>query len=327
MKHLACLVFLAGCSGNAGTTSSSNGGNTGGTNGSTTGGTTSGGTTGGGGTTSGGSGTGGTTGTTNDQVTLRSETFKVPAGGEVFVCQDFANPFGGVDTDVQEFESHMSPGSHHLLLFYKDSATDSALTPCSGLEFSPTPYGAQSPDASVIYPPGIGALVKGTQGFHLNMHYVNASMSDLMAQVTLILHKAAPGSVTQHAGLFFFNNVTGVYVPAGTQKTLTATCSFKKDVNILYATAHMHKYSLSMTASANGNTFYQTDSWDAAPLQQYDPPLALTAGTGVTWSSIINNTSGNLLTFGESANTNEMSIFDGQYYPADPANPTIECMK
>src|SRR5207253_289942 len=118
MKSLACLLALAGCSGNPGTT---NGGNTNGgtTGGGTTGGGTNGSTTGGGTT---GSATGGTTGTTNDIVTLRSETFKVPAGGEVFVCQDFGNPFGGMDTDVQEFESHMSPGSHHLLLFYKDNA-------------------------------------------------------------------------------------------------------------------------------------------------------------------------------------------------------------
>jgi hypothetical protein len=320
MRVLACLIFIAGCSGNSSNTGS-NGGSTAGTNGGTTGG----GTTGGG--TTGGS-TGGTTGSVGgDVVTLQSESFKVPAGGEVFMCQDFKNPFGNVDTDVQAFESHMSPGSHHLLFFYKANATDTAITPCSGLEFSPTPYGAQSPDAMVEYPAGIGALVKGTQGFHLNMHYVNASANELNAQVTMILHKAAAGTVTQHAGLFFFNNVTGVSVPPGMQKTLTASCTFKKDVNLLYATAHMHKFSLSMTASANGNTIYTTDSWDAAPLQKFDPAIALAAGSTVTWSSIIDNTSGNYLTFGESAMTNEMSIFDGQYYPADPANPTIECMR
>jgi hypothetical protein len=316
MKSLACLVFLAGCTGNSntGTTAGTTAGTTGTTTSGTTGGTT-------------GSTTGGTTGTVGDTVTLQSETFKVPAGGEVFVCQDFKNPFGGVDTDVQAFESHMSPGSHHLLLFYKNNAADGSLAPCSGLEFSPTPYGAQSPDAMVVYPDGIGALVKGTQGFHLNMHYVNASQSDLMAQVTILLHKAKAGTVMQHAGLFFFNNVTGIYIPAGQQKTISATCTFNKDVNLLYATAHMHKYSLSMTATVNGNTIYTTDTWDAAPLQPFTPPLMLTAGTSVTWTSIINNTSGSTLTFGESAMTNEMSIFDGQYYPADPANPTIQCMR
>jgi hypothetical protein len=29
--------------------------------------------------------------------------------------------------------------------------------------------------------------------------------------------------------------------------------------------------------------------------------------------------------FGESALTNEMCIFNGQYYPADDAKPTVQC--
>jgi hypothetical protein len=261
----------------------------------------------------------------DDAVTIKSDSFMVPAGGEVFACQDFANPFGGVDTDVQAFESHMAPGSHHLLLFYNDKPKDSSVYPCSGLEFSPTPYGAQQPDAMVVYPDGIGALVKGTQGFHLNMHYLNASMKDLTAQVTIIFHKAKPGSVTQHAGLFFFNNVSGIDVPAGTQETVTATCSFPSAVNLLYGVAHMHRFSTQMTATMNGQQIYQTDSWEASPLQHWDPPLQAAAGTQLTWSSTINNTGGTTLTFGESAMSNEMSIFDGQYYPADPNDPTIEC--
>jgi hypothetical protein len=263
----------------------------------------------------------------NQGVTVTSDMFKVPAGGEVFLCQEFKNPFGGVDTDVQKFVSHMTEGSHHLLLFFSDKNMDVPATPCSGLEFQPTPYGAQSPDAEVDYPSGIASLIKGTQGFRLSMHYVNATQSDLMAQVTVTLYKANEGSVTQHAGIFFFSNISGIDVPAGEQKTVSASCTLPKDANLLYGLAHMHKYSVSMTATANGQTIYTTDSWDKSPLLAMDPPLALKAGDKVTWSSVINNTSANALTFGESAMTNEMSIFDGHYYPADPANPTIECLR
>jgi hypothetical protein len=258
--------------------------------------------------------------------TLQTQTFTVPAGSERFVCQDFKNPFGGVDTDIQAWESHMSAGSHHLLLFYKDNAVDTnQIANCNGLEFSPTPYGAQQPDAEVIYPDGIGALVKGTQGFHLNMHYLNATQQDLTAQVKIVLHVAKSGTVTQHAGLFFFNNVSGIHVPAGQTQTVSATCTFASPVNLLYAVAHMHQFSTNMTATINGQTIYTTDSWSGSPLLPYAPPMALAAGTQVTWTSTIDNTSGNILTFGESAMTNEMSIFDGQYYPADPNNPTIDC--
>jgi hypothetical protein len=156
---------------------------------------------------------------------------------------------------------------------------------------------------------------------------VNASQSDLTAQVSIVLHKAKSGTVTQRAGLFFFNNITGIYVPPNTKQTVSASCTFQKDVNILYAVAHMHQFSLSMKATANGQELYATDSWDNSTFQKYDPPLQLAAGTRVTWESVIDNTSADTLTFGESAKGNEMSIFDGQYYPADPDNPTITCMR
>src|SRR5437773_3606118 len=59
--------------------------------------------------------------------------FAVPAGGEVYQCQTFANPFGGHDTEVSAFESHMSPGSHHLLVFYRPGGSPQPMSTCSGL--------------------------------------------------------------------------------------------------------------------------------------------------------------------------------------------------
>ncbi len=77
---------------------------------------------------------------------LEMDSFVVPAGGEVYKCQNFANPFGGANAEVTKFESHMTPGSHHLLLFYKKNPTDGPLEDCSGLEFAATPYSTQLPD-------------------------------------------------------------------------------------------------------------------------------------------------------------------------------------
>src|SRR5262245_43511942 len=79
---------------------------------------------------SGGSGAGPATssastgGLVGDTVTLSMTPFVVPSGGEVYKCQNFANPFVGQDANVTKFESHMTPGSHHLLLFYRPAATD-----------------------------------------------------------------------------------------------------------------------------------------------------------------------------------------------------------
>jgi hypothetical protein len=54
------------------------------------------------------------------EATLVMQPFTVEPGGEVFVCQTFANPFG--NAFVREFETHMSTGSHHLIVNYASVA-------------------------------------------------------------------------------------------------------------------------------------------------------------------------------------------------------------
>lgn len=264
-----------------------------------------------------------------ETVTITTMPFSVDPGQELFMCQDFANPFGGVDTDVQEIDSDMTPGSHHMLLFFKDNATDSGVAPCDPLQFAPLPYGAQSPHNSIAYPTGVGALIQGTQGFHMQMHYLNATQNALMAQVTITFHKSVPGTVTQHAGVFFFNNISGMNVPPSTTKDVTQTCTFPFDVNIMYATAHTHHFTNSFTALIGGTQQYATTSWDSSPFKDYQPPIHVPAGTPVQWTcNVTNPDASNPLTFGESALTNDMCIFDGQYYPVPAGtNPTIACMK
>ena len=257
-------------------------------------------------------------------VTFASTPFVLMPGQEVFKCQDFANPFGGVDTDLQAFQSVMTPGSHHMLLFYQDGAGDVPLNDCPALQFQTLPYAAQSPENAIVYPDGIGGRMPGTQGFHMQMHYLNSSMAPMTVQVKIALYKAVPQAVKQHAGVFFLNNVSGIHVPAKSVQTVTASYTFKQPVKFIYGTAHMHKYDNNLVATMGGKTLFQTESWDAPPFTKYLPELDVPAGSTVTWSCEVNNTTATKLTFGESALTNDMCIFTGQYYPVlDDADPTI----
>jgi hypothetical protein len=260
---------------------------------------------------------------------ITMSSFVVPAGGEVYKCQTFANPFGG-DAEIVKFHSTMSKGSHHMLMLYENNATDGPLVDCSGLTFGPMPFGAQQPDAQVTYPAGVAALVKSTQGFRVVSHYLNATPNDINAMVQIVLYRAQPGTITQHAGIFFLNNVSpldphsGGGIPPGVTKTITAQYTTTIPINITYAVGHMHQHTMSLTALQNGNMLYTTNSWDNAPLDSYSPPVALPAGTTIQWSCTIQNDTQQTLIFGESALTNEMCIFDGQYYPvASDANPSI----
>jgi hypothetical protein len=77
----------------------------------------------------------------------------------------------------------------------------------------------------------------------------------------------------------------------------------------------MHKQGVHFVAKTNtGVTLYDGTEW-AEPLPKgFDPAVPLKAGTQITWSCTYNNATGQTLTFGESALTNEMCIFPGEFY-------------
>ena len=212
-----------------------------------------------------------------------------------------------------------------MILFYQNNATDTNVASCAALQFQTMLFGSQSPTSQMVYPTGVAALVKGTQGFHMQMHYLNATQSPIMAQVSISFTKSTPGTIMQHAGVFFLNNASGIMVDAGKTVDVTASYSFKTPVNIIFATEHTHKFTENFKASIGGTQVYQSTAWDNPPNMQFAPPLAVNNGTQVSWTCTIHNTNpSGVLYFGESAQTNDMCIFDGQYYPADDSNPTIE---
>src|SRR5262245_36419332 len=81
---------------------------------------------------------------TSDSATFTMSSFTVAPQDEVYWYQDFANPFGGRDAEVVAFEAHMSPGSHHMLVFYEDNVSNGgALSRGNGFMFGATPFGSQ----------------------------------------------------------------------------------------------------------------------------------------------------------------------------------------
>jgi hypothetical protein len=311
-----------------GGSSSSGGSSSGGGSGGSSGGSGSGGSSGA--SSSGGSSGGSSSGSTGQEVTLTIGPFTVPAGTEVFKCQNFANPFKGVTTDIAEYEEHMTVGSHHMFVFFAPGATDGPLVDCpaGGLEFHPYPFSAQSKDAVLTYPPGVGSVIPGSNGLELNAHFVNTSQADYQATLTVVMHVAAPGTVTQHAGVIFMNNASIDIPPTLQPSTATATCTLPQDVNIMLTGSHMHQRATNFIATSGSKTLYQTTTWSDPMPTLYSPPLFLPSGSGVTWSCTYINDTNSDLTFGESATTNVMCIFTAHYYPvADTNNPNIVCQQ
>ena len=267
-------------------------------------------------------------GVSADSITFTMGPFTVPGGTEVFKCQTFANPFGNKDTDIKEYDEHMTLGSHHMFLFFSPAATDGAIEDCpsGGLEYHPYPFGAQSPDSTLIYPPTVGSRIPGTMGFMLNAHFINIETTPFQATLTVTLHLATPGAITQYAGVMFMNQLGITVPPTDMPSTSTATCTVPYAMNVMGSASHMHNRATDFVAMSGSQMLYSTQTWADPVPGKYDPPIQLAGGAPVTWSCTYVNDTTQTLTFGESALTNVMCIYSMQFYPVkDPNNPTISC--
>lgn len=277
-----------------------------------------------------GSGSGGTSGSGGSAGAPAYETFTIKTspravgqGEEAFFCQNLTNPFGK-DVEVIESESFMTPGSHHMFVFYEPGATDGAVHDCSGLEFQRYVHTAQTPQAKVSYPPGVGRLVRANEGFRVMAHYLNTTGAAIDAEITVVFKVVPAGSMQHQAGSIFLNKL-GIYVPPNSPGTATASCNLPHDIQLINVASHMHQYAKHFVATASsGEKLYETTDWDEPEPTVYDPPLALAGGTKITWTCQYENTTGSALTFGDSAKTNEMCILSGTFFPA-PDGDGINC--
>lgn len=256
--------------------------------------------------------------------TITMTSFTVPPGAEVYKCQNFANPFGGLPADVASFESHMTGGSHHLLLFYKDGATDSAVEDCSGLEFAATPYSTQIPDDSLDFPAGVAAQIPTDKGFRIQSHYLNVTDKAIEAHVEVTFHLAQPGTVTDHAGVLFVPELQFAIQPNSTQ-VVNHSCKIPFGMNLLKAASHMHKHGTHFNAAIGGETVFETTTWDEPESALYSPPKTVKKGDTLDFHCTFVNNSANTLTFGESAENNEMCIFVSSFYPVPAGKTTVGC--
>jgi len=292
-----------------------------------------------GGASSGGGGTGGSvtvgagaadaSASDANTATITMGSFTVPPNQEVFMCQDFPNPFGGVDVAVGESESDMTPGSHHLHVFYgEDSPASLTVATCANpFEFRSLLHVAGQPHLDTVYPAGMAAKLKGSVGLRLQAHYLNTTSSPYTANVVVRLTKVDPSTVTKWIAQLYFNR-TYLSVPPGDGQTVTTTCTVPStygQIALIGGGSHMHSRGVHYVANTStGVKLIDTTVWDEPPIQAYNPPIPLNPGDSITWTCTYNNTTGSTLTFGDSAQKNEMCIFLARFYSA-PSGDDIEC--
>ncbi|HEX4341434.1 MAG TPA: hypothetical protein VH062_36245 [Polyangiaceae bacterium] len=251
------------------------------------------------------------------EYTFATGHFSVSPGAEVYKCQDFTNPFGKDIGIVQEVTS-LTAGSHHMFAFVlpngqltlKDNLVD---CPGGGVEFHDYLTTSGTPVATTTYPPSTGRIFSQSNGLRLMVHFINTGTDSKDAFVNYKVVYVEPSGLTNKVASIFLDQV-GLSVPPG-MSTASKTYSLTQDINLMGDASHMHSRGVHFVASTDsGQTLYDGTEWQEPQPKSFDPPLALKSGTKITWACTYNNTTGQTLTFGESASSNEMCIFPGEFY-------------
>ncbi len=223
----------------------------------------------------------------------------------------------------------------------------------NGIEFHPYPFLSQQPDWTVTFPKAsdgspMGYPLAASNLLMVNVHYLNATAAAITANVKITIEAAKPGVVKTHVGTLFLNQnpinipVTPMSAPVLTTKSWggnPGAASTDGSYYIFTSWSHMHRWGLDINASTNGQVFYDETNWDSpalfyhgnVPAGATNPPTAsgasspvhMAANQGISWTCKYYNDTTGTLTFGDSAKSNVMCIYMGQYYPADPTNPDV----
>jgi hypothetical protein len=264
-------------------------------------------------------------GATTQEFSWTMSPLDVPVGVEVYKCQDFDNPFGK-DIAIVTSESVMTKGAHHFAAFRIAGLTAAPMTDCpaGGLEAHEFIHASQQFDQVTTYPPNVGRFLPATDGLRLMVHLLNATTDIVHVQPTRFsAHFVAADQVQYKAAGVFLNNL-GLSVPPG-QSSVTKSAMIPSDIKLLGAVSHMHSHGVGFTSSTgDGRKIYESTTWAEPQAESFDPPMQITGGTTITWTCSFQNDTAQTLTFGQSAATNEMCIFNGVYYPSPDGSSIVQ---
>jgi len=221
----------------------------------------------------------------------------------------------------------LSAGSHHLVAYRvpADTPLQPAATPCQ--PFADVTNGvspviiAESKDAEVVYPDGVGLEFEVNQKIKLEEHSLNASDAAILATGTVDFTLVDPTPDIVLANLLFWGPQQFAIDPhaAGSAELAHVV---NPGVKVFGLTTHEHHFGtlatieLATDATGPATELYRNTDWEHPPLKAFDPPLTF---DGTQWLRLhcdwFNNTDV-VVPFGVSAATNEMCFFWAYYYPS-----------
>lgn len=270
--------------------------------------------------------------------TITSTDITLPAGAEITKCFYFHTP-NTTALAVNKWTSHMTPGSHHMIMFL-GSATqpaDGTIDDNCGIgggavSASNIPvwvYSSQMPDQTETLPTDDGGgkplaqNIAPNQPAYFQMHYLNATDADLVVHVSVSAYALDPGAAYTETAAYVSYNGAITIAPHAVGTVASQTCQQPTGLKFWTLSSHSHKQSVHTDikdgTAATGAVVFQSDDWEHPGSMSWMTSPFYTFASTLTFECTYNNTgdnANNMIVDGQSAQTNEMCMAVGYYFPA-----------
>lgn len=264
---------------------------------------------------------------------LTSPDITIDPGQEVTWCWYFRTP-NTKQLAINHWQSSMTPGSHHLILYttpsdFMDPGTVSVVNCGASSGAAVWMYSAQTPEHDLKLPGNDGAgkplamEIPPNQAGFIQMHYVNRSDQPLVAHVSVRGYALSEGvGYTKTAAYVTYNG--SIAIPPGTTPQApdveSMTCNVSPNSKFWIMSSHTHKRAIRVVikdgAAATGTQIYESTDWEHPVDQRWDTPFYQFSTGKLTYECSYVNSSTRTIRTGESAQTDEMCMASGYYFPA-----------
>jgi hypothetical protein len=258
---------------------------------------------------------------------ITSTSITLQPGEETTKCFYFTTP-NAAPVQINKWISDMTPGSHHMIMFRTLGGTqppDGTVDEACGGGLAVPVYGTQIAHDEKAFPTddGMGKplaqeVPAASQGY-FQMHYLNTSDEVLTASVTLKAYSLKAGLEFTKTDLFATYNNDISIPPGATNYKVSATCDVVLR-NFWSLSSHSHKQSIATEVKEGTTTVFSSTDWEhPGTIEWRAPEFKLFDSGKITWECTYNNTGDNAtrtVTSGQSAQTDEMCMATGYFFPA-----------
>ncbi len=261
----------------------------------------------------------------------------IEAHQEITYCYYFKIPTTETYT-VKKWSSVMTDGSHHMILFTLPSlsqpegtvtADNCDLIGGGGIGNVPTwIYSAQTPTAELPLPSDdgsgkpVGMDITAGQAAVVQMHYNNTGDAPLVAHVTINAEAYEAGVATTKTFAYVTYDADIEIDSNGIPHKETLDCNIPQTSKVWLMSTHAHRHAVHTEVRDGSNVVFESDDWEHPGAAKFmDAPFRTFSSGKVTAECTYVNNDGQVVRDGDSAQTEEMCMAAGYYFPA--TKPTI----